>query len=205
MAGYLNDNTLVLSRIWQAVDVTASRDLFGKLFNDQARVLFEFQPYTYKEWRDFSYGYTGDDVIGCVGYQLRMPDVVLLTKFDRLPRKEVRYTRHSIFERDGHRCQYCGERFAERDLNLDHVIPREQKGGTSWENIVCACVRCNSLKANRTPEQAGMRLLKKPVKPNWRPLVSVRMANIMKESWKPFLNAATWDVEVSGHKQAIAV
>lgn len=179
--------------------------MFGKLYNDQARVLVDFQPFSYNEWRTLSYGYEGPDVIGCVGYKLRVPEVVLLLKYDRMPRKEVRYTRNSVFERDRHTCCYCGQKFPEKLLNLDHVIPREQGGGTSWENIATSCISCNTRKANFRPDQCGMRLLKKPTKPHWRPMVSVKIERIMRPSWEPFLDAATWDVEVSGHKQAVLV
>lgn len=199
MPGYLNDNVLVLNRNWQAVNIAPARDVFSRLWNDQCKVLLEFEPYTYNQWREVSYGYEGKDVVRTVGYQLRVPAVVALTKFDRLPHKEVRYTRHSIYERDGHKCQYCGRKFPEKELNIDHVIPREQGGDSTWTNTVCACIACNTLKANRTPLQAKMPLLKKPEKPKWRPLVAVRFGSVMKSEWKPFLDVTTWAVEVTGH------
>jgi 5-methylcytosine-specific restriction endonuclease McrA len=197
----LNDNVLVLTRHWCAVNVAPVWHVFGRLFNDHLRVVHgEYQTATYNQWREMSYGYTGD-VVRTASYQLMVPSVVLLTKFDRLPHKEVRYTRQNVYERDGHRCQYCGEKFAKDDLNLDHVIPREHGGESTWENIVCSCIACNTLKANRTPAQAHMRLIKMPKRPQWRPFVAVRMDRVMRPEWARYMDVATWDVQVThGHK-----
>jgi CRISPR/Cas system Type II protein with McrA/HNH and RuvC-like nuclease domain len=81
-------------------------------------------------------------------------------------------------------------------LNLDHVVPRQQDGPTSWENIVCSCVPCNSRKSNRTPEQAGMQLVRKPRKPRWHPFMQVRFSLHYHESWRHFLDMAYWNVEL---------
>ena len=195
----LNDNVLVLNKHYCAVNIAPARVVFARLFNDHCRVLNELTPLTYQQWRELSYGYEGADVVRTPSYLMRVPSIVLLTRYDRLPNKEVRYTRHSIYERDGHRCQYCGKKFREIELNLDHVIPREAGGDSTWTNTVCSCVPCNSRKANRTPAQAGMRLLKEPRKPHWRPFVSVRLQSVVKPDWKQFLDTAGWQVEVSGH------
>ncbi len=95
--------------------------------------------------------------------------------FDRLPKKEVKFTRHNIFERDRNTCQYCGQVFERKDLNLDHVIPRDRGGPTTWENIVCSCIHCNTQKANRTPQEAALHLVRKPKRPKWRPFVQVNL------------------------------
>ena len=105
-----------------------------------------------------------------------MPRVILLIIYDRLPKKEVKFTRHNIFERDKNTCQYCGRVFDRKDLNLDHVIPRDRGGPTTWENIVCSCVECNTQKANRTPQEAGMHLVRKPKRPKWRPFVQINFS-----------------------------
>jgi hypothetical protein len=76
------------------------------------------------------------------------------------------------------------------------VVPRDRGGGTNWENIVCACIPCNTRKANRTPPEAGMRLIKKPKRPKWRPFVNVTITNIAHDSWKHFLDLAYWNVEL---------
>ena len=173
MAKILNQNTLVLNRLWQATNICTVGRSFTLLCCGHAEVVRDmgnndFQTFSLGEWADFSRGYEGDDVVHSAKNTYRVPRVILLLYFDRIIGKDVKFTRHNIFERDGHRCQYCGTKMDKKLLNLDHVIPRDMGGSTTWENIVCSCIKCNSLKANRTPSQAGMKLLKVPKKPRWR-------------------------------------
>ncbi|HMP15995.1 MAG TPA: HNH endonuclease, partial [Gemmatales bacterium] len=80
--------------------------------------------------------------------------VIRLLGYDKLPKQTVKFNRRNIFARDHNQCQYCGKRFSTNDLSLDHVIPRSQGGGATWENIVCACLAGNIKKGGRTPKQA---------------------------------------------------
>ena len=103
-----------------------------------------------------------------------MPRVIRLLTYDRLPRQKVKFNRRNIFARDGNRCQYCGKRFATSELSLDHVVPRSRGGRATWENIVCACLKCNVRKGGRTPREAGMRLIREPVEPRTSPSLSAQ-------------------------------
>lgn len=115
-----------------------------------------------------------DDDIRSVSITIKMPAVVrLLRKVSR--KRSIRFSRVNVATRDEYRCQYCGEHFPLKKLTYDHVVPRAQGGKTRWENIVCACYHCNERKADRTPGQAGMRLLKAPVKPSWLPVVTLQV------------------------------
>ena len=200
MRNVLNENVLVLNRLWQAINVCTVERAFTLLYMGHAEVVIEdagnFQTFDFHEWREFSQGHHGEDVVHTVSFKIRVPRVILLLFFDRLPHKEVKFTRHNIFERDHNMCQYCGKRFDRRELNLDHVIPRDCGGTTTWENIVCACIPCNTRKANRTPTEAGMHLIKKPKRPKWRPFVNVTIATVAHDSWKHFLDLAYWNVEL---------
>ena len=91
-----------------------------------------------------------------------VPSVLLLRSYDRMLMQEIKFNRQNLLERDDYRCQYCGRNLPSKDLNMDHVIPRDRGGATSWENVVISCIRCNSRKSNRLPREAGMRLLKEP-------------------------------------------
>jgi 5-methylcytosine-specific restriction endonuclease McrA len=200
----LGHQVLVLNRLWQAVNLCSVRRALALLFEGHAQVVAntdsgEFKTYDFQQWRDFSSrnpSESNDDVVRTVALRIRVPRVILLLFFDRLPRKEVKFTRHNIFERDRNTCQYCGRIFDRRDLNLDHVIPRDRGGPTTWENIVCSCIPCNTRKANKTPAEAGMRLVRKPKRPKWRPFVQVSFGAPMHESWKHFLDIAYWNVEL---------
>jgi 5-methylcytosine-specific restriction endonuclease McrA len=202
MSGVLNQQVLVLNRLWQAVNVCSVRRALTLLFEGHAQVVFEdgagdFRTYNFSEWRGFSQeAVEREEAVRTVSLRLRVPRVILLLVFDRLPKKEVKFTRHNIFERDRNTCQYCGQSFDRKDLNLDHVIPRDRGGPTTWENIVCSCIPCNTRKANRTPAEAGLRLIRKPKRPKWRPFVQVNFGIPMHDSWKHFLDLAYWNVEL---------
>ncbi len=151
------------------------------------------------DWIDFSQSnppLVANDTVRTPSRTIRLPRVILLTFFDKLPCKELKLTRNNVFERDKNQCQYCSKVFPREELNLDHVIPRHAGGRTTWENIVCSCVKCNSRKANRLPHAAGMRLIHKPVRPKWRPVISLILGVQQRERWKDFLELAYWNVEL---------
>lgn len=201
MSAFLNQHVLVLNRLWQAVNICSVRRAITLLFEGRAQVVWNnadgsFQTYGFHEWRDFSQQSPHPESITSISFRIRIPRVILLLVFDRVPRKEVKFTRHNIFERDRNTCQYCGRVFERKDLNLDHVIPRDRGGPTSWENIVCSCIECNTTKANRTPLEASMRLIRKPKRPKWRPFVEINLGLERHDSWKHFLDIAYWNVEL---------
>ena len=201
MSDSLNQPVLVLNRLWQAVNVCTVRRAVGLLFQGHAQVVLgdqdgAFQTFNFGEWSDLSEREPHPDSISTISMRIRIPRVVVLAVFDRLPRKDVKFTRHNIFERDKNTCQYCGNVFDRPDLNLDHVIPRDRGGPTNWENIVCSCIRCNTRKANRTPTEAGMRLINRPTKPKWRPFIQINVGVRCHESWKHFIDVAYWNVEL---------
>ena len=198
----LNQQVLVLNRLWQAVNVCSVRRALTLLFEGHAQVVVSandgaFHTFDFKQWRNFSaVEPRDDDSVHTISFKIRVPRVILLLVFDRLPKKEVKFTRHNIFERDRNTCQYCGKTLDRKDLNLDHVIPRDRGGPTTWENIVCSCIPCNTLEANRTPPEAGLRLIRKPKRPKWRPFIQVNFGAPVHESWKHFLDIAYWNVEL---------
>ena len=115
---------------------------------------------------------------------LPLPSVIRLTCYVRIPRKRVELNRGNLLRRDNHRCQYCG--IHESPLTLDHVFPRTRGGDESWENLVCACVKCNNKKGSQTPDEAGMPLLKNPKRPNFLFFMQY-FIGMSEESWKPYL------------------
>ncbi len=201
MSAFLDQQVLVLNRLWQAVNICSARRAVTLLFQGHAEVVVgdddgAFQTFDFGEWRDFSEREPHPESIHTVSLRIRVPRVIMLLVFDRLPRKEVKFTRHNIFERDKNTCQFCGQVFDRKDLNLDHVIPRDRGGPTTWENIVCSCIPCNTQKGNRTPAEAAMRLIRKPKRPKWRPFVQLNVQFEYHDSWKHFLDLAYWNVEL---------
>ena len=197
----LNQQVLVLNRLWQAVNVCTGKRALTLLFEGRAEVVSgsddgSFQTFDFTQWQDFSKDQPHPESISTISFKIRVPRVILLLLFDKLPKKEVKFTRYNIFERDKNTCQYCGGIFEKKDLNLDHVVPKHRGGPTSWENIVCSCVKCNTKKANRTPIEERMHLIRKPKRPKWRPFIQVNIGLNCHDSWKHFLDIAYWNVEI---------
>ncbi|RUL88616.1 HNH endonuclease [Tautonia sociabilis] len=189
----LDRPTLVLNRNWQPVNVASVSRALVMLWNESARVVDpdDFRLY---DWADWARLKPRDDepFIQAVTFRMRVPEVVSLTHYDRYRESTVTFSRRNIFKRDHSTCQYCGGRPGSSELTIDHVLPRSQGGVSSWENCVLACVSCNSRKANRTPEQAHMKLRKKPVRPEWKPMYAYSTMRI--ESWSRFISEAYWNV-----------
>lgn len=183
----------MLNRAWQPVNIVGVRRAITLLFQDHARVIFTDPEEGHKlmdagEWIEYSQEHPAPErSIRTVRLALRVPSVLLLSVYDRIPRREVRFCRRNVYLRDGCCCQYCGRPFDEGELTLDHVVPRERGGKTNWENIVTACARCNAHKANRLPHQAGMVLRKVPARPKWRNFMSVMAEMEDASPWRPFL------------------
>lgn len=200
----LDSSVLVLNRLWQPVHVCGARRALGLLFIDHAHVVDTDEGSGYSlhdlgSWLDHSRSHGGRDVVHTVSAKVRIPAVIVLREYDRLPLREIRFSRQSVFERDRFTCQYCGNRFETRDLNLDHVIPRDKGGKTTWENVVCSCIRCNTRKANKLPAQAGMFPLNEPKRPRWRPFFDPRAtASRSHSSWTPFLGGIGAEVVIPG-------
>jgi len=131
--------------------------------------------------------YSAEDVRS-VTFVMKMPAVIRLLR--RITRKRcVKFSRMNVLVRDNFKCQYCGRRLPTRKLNYDHVVPKSQGGRTTWQNIVTSCIPCNDRKAGRTPEQAGMPLKVKPVKPRSLPVVAFTIDDreTIPEAWRNFL------------------
>lgn len=199
MSATLERPVLVLNRLWQAINVCSVERALSLLFTGHAQVVYQgaqgFNTYGFREWCDLP---PSEEVerVHSVSIRIPIPRVILLLFFDRMPSKDVKFTRQNVFERDKNTCQYCGQKLERKDLNLDHVIPRQHGGLTTWTNVVCSCIPCNSRKANRTPEQAGMLLIRKPKKPKWRPFLHVQFHKPLDHSWRHFVDLAYWNVEL---------
>jgi len=195
-----NAAVLVLNRNYQPIHITSVRRAFSLLYLGAAHALdSQFRVFDFESWSQLSAETDDDDVLRTVQGLIRVPRVIVLQIYDRLPRTKVRFSRHNIYLRDGNTCQYCGHRFPRSELNLDHVIPRSHGGRTTWENVVCSCIPCNLKKGARTPEQARMKLLKKPERPRWTPTFRATGDRIRYRDWLPFLDIPTasyWNVEL---------
>ncbi len=195
----LNTSVLVLNRAFMAVHVVNVRRAFGLMYRELAEVIDvedgQYANYDFESWLLISDLRTDEsdphrDWVRSVSFEIQVPRVIRLLFYDRVPKHSLRFNRRNLFARDNHRCQYCGTHVPQQELSMDHVLPRSRGGTTTWENIVCCCVRCNSAKGGRTPKEARMPLLKKPVKPRFNPLLVQKLDNPKYVSWKSFLKGA---------------
>lgn len=186
MSNILRQPTLVLNRNWQAVHVTSVQRALILLANEAARVVDpeSFQLHSWNEWSRLV-PEPDEPAIRSARLRVRVPEVITLTLFDRLPRGAVAFSKHNVYKRDRYTCQYCGAQPGRDELSLDHVLPRAQGGTSTWENCVLACVACNRHKADRQPRQAGMKLRRNPERPHWTPLYAALRAE--RKSWASIL------------------
>lgn len=199
MEASLQARVLVLNRSFMPIQVTSVKRAFCMIYLGVAKAVDqEYQTFDFQSWTQLTIK-QNDETVGMIGKAVKVPRVILLQIYDRLPKKQVRFSRYNIFSRDKNTCQYCGKKFHRAELNLDHVIPRSRGGETTWENIVCSCIGCNRRKGGRTPKEAGMVLTRSPKRPHWTECLNLSPKSTLFLEWMPFLNVidfSYWNVEL---------
>jgi len=166
-----HSSTLVLSQSYEPVKIVSWQRAITLLFLGKVEVIEEY-----------------DRDIKTTSIVIKVPAVVRLLNAFRRHKKPVKFSRVNIYGRDNYTCQYCGTKKRVGDLTYDHVVPRAQGGKTIWSNIVTACGTCNAKKANRTPTQAGMRLLKQPTQPTATPTLVITVSRTsVPDAWRDYL------------------
>jgi 5-methylcytosine-specific restriction endonuclease McrA len=197
----MSADVLVLNRNFYAVHITQWQRALSLLYLDHARVVDqEYRTYDFEDWRELSQMITNNPsgYVSTPSFRIAIPEVITLRGYDRLPVGDVKFTRRNIYEHYGYHCCYCGRKFVTQELNLEHVLPRSRGGKTDWSNIVTSCMPCNLRKADRLPDEAGMKLLIKPTKPKWRGSASLvfRAPFKIKASWQRFIDTVYWNTEL---------
>ena len=164
----MNRSVLLLNQDYSPLTICSMERAFVLVFLNKAELLTEAE----------------DQVLHTVDQTFPMPAVIRLIKYIHIPYRGVVLTRQNVFKRDSFSCQYCGNN---KNLTLDHVIPRSKGGKTSWGNLVTACRRCNTVKGDMSLEAAGLKLNSKPKKPTYIMFLRSHAATVRKE-WQPFLN-----------------
>lgn len=196
----LQGSVLVLNRSFFPVHITNVRRAFCMLYCGIAKAVdAQYQTFDFQSWAELSQARNSEERVGLVGRMVLIPRVILLTAYDRLPKREIRFSRLNILIRDNFTCQYCGHRLKRNQLNLDHVIPRSRGGKTTWENVVSSCHDCNRRKGFHLPHEAGIKLLRQPYRPKMYPFSLLLSAPNIHHAWRPFLNVVDfsyWNVEL---------
>jgi 5-methylcytosine-specific restriction endonuclease McrA len=203
-----NRHVLVLNKHWLAVHICTVRRAMALLYQGVAHVVADdYQTYDFETWLLLSNGKTnghrvsnGDGLNGYVQdlmirtprFQLRIPQVIVLARYQRNPPRTVRFNRRNIYIRDRYQCQYCGASPDRENLTIDHVSPRSRGGRSVWENVVTACAACNAKKGDRLPAECGMHPRTPPRCPSW--LATLRSVRNEEERlvWKQFIETRHW-------------
>jgi len=170
---------LVLNQNYVPLNVTTVRRALALVLKDKAEVLEH-----------------NGHILRSPSREFHAPSVVRMVYLVRRPTPELKLTRKSVFARDGHRCQYCAR--SDGPLTIDHVTPRARQGLTEWENVVACCMKCNNIKGDRTPKEAGLHLLRPPRRPRYTPYISLPtfLAAYRGGLWHEYLQPwARWDPE----------
>lgn len=186
---------LVLNAAWQPISVASVRRGFMKVFSGNAKLLDTetYLQHDFESWanlvvKDHNYIKHQTGII-------RLPEVMVLTNFSKFPEREVKLTRRNLLIRDDFSCQYTGKKLSPKEATIDHIIPESRGGKMSWDNVVIASLEANAKKADRTPQEARMRLLKTPVQPKWSPIYS-RFSKLAArgnypDSWNNFISLSS--------------
>jgi hypothetical protein len=192
---------LVLNKNWTPVGTVTLQRAIIMLFSTyddgtpKARIIEPgtFQAFTWEDWGKLA-PLANDEKIAAANVFFKIPEIILLSRYEKLPKPKVHFSRRTLYKRDKLTCQYCGAQPGSEELTIDHVTPRSQGGLTTWENCALACVKCNRKKADKTPKQANMRLLKEPKKPDHNMFRFDTLKPV--KSWEAFLGEAYWNVAI---------
>ena len=199
----LNGSVLVLNRFYMAVHVVSVRRAMVLLYRELSEVIHvddgHYHNYDFAAWLELSEFISAEvenphehgDWVRSVNFSILVPRVIRLSYYDKVPKLTLRFNRRNLFARDQNTCQYCGNSSSLSHLSFDHVVPRSRGGKTTWENVVCCCLKCNGRKGDREPTEAGMQLIRTPIRPRQNPLLTIKLDNPKYVVWKTFLKSSS--------------
>ncbi|MEM6391242.1 MAG: HNH endonuclease [Planctomycetota bacterium] len=201
MTHALETDVLVLNKHWRALRIITVAEALADLFVGRVEAIdSDYRSYDFASWHELSVFADAFEAqqhrfVRTVQTPVLVPEVVRLRRFDRVTRPTLRLSRQNVYLRDDYTCQYTGKRLPSSELNLDHVIPASRGGRTSWDNLVCCSIEVNAMKGDRTPEEAGLRLIRPPRRPEPTQMLFKARA-VCHDSWKHFVDAAYWNTEL---------
>ncbi|GHA57722.1 HNH endonuclease [Pontibacter akesuensis] len=163
----MKEKVLILNQDFSAIAVCTVQKAFLLVYLEKAEMIKDAE----------------NEVLRTVSISYPVPSIIRLQRYVRVPYHGIALSRHNIMRRDNYSCQYCG---GVRNLTLDHLLPRSRGGETQWQNLVTACARCNSRKGDRTPEEAGLKLLRKPARPSLQTFLQFHL-NQHNQDWRVYL------------------
>lgn len=160
---------LVLNKNWQAIAIKSPADTFSMLITEAATGLniqdtYNMTPLKWNDWVKLPIT-EGDDYVQTVNMKIKIPRVIILSRYDKVPKKRPKFSQKNIWVRDDYTCQYTGKKLKPNEGNIDHIIPRSRGGANNWDNCVLTSKSINAKKADSTPEEAGLKLIRQPKAP----------------------------------------
>ena len=186
------ETVLVLNRNWQAIGVKNVADSLSMMYSGTATGL-DIQgtdsmiPYRWDSWSTLPVD-TASSYISTIRGLIKVPKVIILCNYNQVPKKRPKFSSKAIWNRDNGICQYTGQQLTPNEANVDHVIPKSKGGKTDWTNCVLSHRKINSLKGNKMPEEAGLKLLREPREPRLVPTTSLIKNKHQIPEWDIFLN-----------------
>ena len=204
MTDILDTKVLVLNRAWQPISVITAFEAISDMYTDKAEAIdsnyctYDFTDWI-ENWEDICElnDYDKAKVVVTSQFNIVIPEIIKYCSTSYYGQMKVKFSRKNIFRRDGNTCQYCYREFEKGDLNIDHVVPRARGGKSTWENVVVSCIKCNSRKGHKTVDEAGLKLLKKPVKPRFLANSKLDRVKSIPTSWKDFVSKSYWEAELT--------
>jgi 5-methylcytosine-specific restriction endonuclease McrA len=197
--GKLDEPVLVLNRAYQAIHVIQAKKVVSLLYQRIAEAIDDnLISHSYEAWINLT---TDDGKYNCLhspSVTIMIPHVIRLLTYNKLPKRDIMFNRKNIYARDRNTCQYCGRGFQCEDLTFDHVVPKSKGGTNSFENVVTCCIKCNNIKGDSRPEDVGLKLINKPIKPRWRSYVKIpfsRLKPVKIKIWQTFLQKPYWNLD----------
>jgi len=220
MKAFAQRKCLVLNKNWTAVGLVTLPRAIVMLFSTDATGAPKAEivdhsdgnitPYTWEEWAAMR-PKDGEAAIHACRGKFRIPEVIKLNRYDKLPIQKIHFSRRTIYKRDALTCQYCHKKFPSEELTIDHIVPRSEGGKTTWENCLLACVGCNKAKADRMPKrsghtftvffQSGRKQWQVQVQEPKKPKYNFFRGDIHYESWKQWLDVAYWNIELDNQNE----
>ena len=190
----LQEKVLVLNKYYQAVQITTVQKAICHLVKGTAKVITtQWSIHDLEDWIKVTKFHENGEgkIIRSPSISILVPEAIYLPYYESLPKIDVVFSRQNLLLRDKYTCQYCGKQLKNpKERTIDHIIPKSRGGKTVWTNVVLCCKKCNLKKGDRTPEEAGLKLLKYPKPPKWQALILEEFPKHKKEVWKVFLDFA---------------
>ena len=198
--GHLTLPTLVLNKAWQPIAIATVRKAVVMVSVEAARFMDDtYILHGINNWLELDIAKDQEGISLSHGKKMRIPEIIVLNNYDKFPEREVKLSRRNLMVRDRFTCQYTGKKVSAKNATIDHIMPQSRGGKNTWDNVVISTEDANRKKADRTPSEAGMKLLTTPIKPDWNPAFS-RFARMSASgnipgSWKKFL-PKNWNMEI---------